>query len=298
MFRPLAVPLLLLVAGALGLAAAAPPGAGLRLPRPSSAAGLAIAAEVRAAGPNSAVESVMEHARKFAERLDGFLDDGDRSRLQLDLDLLLEGLGLRPDAPLLPWEAWLEQERVGHPRLAPGLLRAAGRALGSDIRPLALAADRRDSPVALRVAALQLLWIHAPSDARHATARLLREPARHDLHERVVAEVLAPFAGAEIEELLLSVIGDGSRPERARRLAVEALGQRRAVEAVPYLGQILSYDEGNLPLRKAAGEALFRIGTPSAWREIAAAQALADTQPTFAAYLDNLRGRIGLPPLG
>ncbi|RMH02024.1 MAG: hypothetical protein D6702_09635 [Planctomycetota bacterium] len=297
MSRTLLPPLLLLAAAAA--AAALPPPA--TAPRPAfpvgPPAGAAVAWEARLGAD---APTPLTPALELGRRLDGVLKDEDRHRFRFQLEAYLAGLGRRPDAARLPWAAWLERCRLAHRRVAPGLMRAAGQALGPAAMDLAWSVDRRSSPVELRVAAMQVLWRLKPVEGANAAQKALRERPRLDLHERVVAEVLAPAPGPLADELLIDAAGAGDRvAERARRLAVQALGRRRVEAATGVLGQILASSRGDVLLRKAAGEALYAIGSPAALRAILAVDDVdPGAQPVFHAYLDQLRQRLGYPPLG
>ncbi|MBC8329274.1 MAG: hypothetical protein ISR76_06190 [Planctomycetes bacterium] len=297
MARTLYLTLLLPAAGALALLV--DPASAARLPafRSPLASGASIAEEVRASASAGSAEALFARALELGESLEGSLTADRRRALRSQLDHLLEGIGRRPGAAGLPWGAWIEACRQAHREVAPGLMRAAALALGPDVVPLADSFNRRESPVALRVAALQALWRVDEMAGFNACGAALREAPRLDLHDRIVGEVLGACQGRFAEELLLEAASHRSPvSERAKRLAVESLGERGSVPAIGLLGQVLGSERGNVLLRKAAGEALLQIGTDEALRAIAAVPPIDEAiEPVFHAYLGQLRQRIGLP---
>jgi hypothetical protein len=300
MARALVLLLPVALLGLFCLPLTAPAQASLPAFRSPFPAGASIAEAARAGGSSRPAVEVYREAHALGRSLEEAMEDAERARREGRIERLLDGLARRPDAATLPWAAWLDECRQGNRALAPGLLRGAARALGSAAVVLAREANDRYSPVELRVAALQVLWARDAMDGFNACNRALREEPRYDLHERVVDEVLAACPGPLAEELLLDALGNHSQvAERARRSAVALLARWRSARAVATLGQILLSERSNVLLRKEAGEALITIGSPEALRAIAAVDSIdAEAEPVFAAYLDTLRRRIGLPPIG
>ncbi len=292
-------PILLLPAlGALALLGSAPAEAFLPAFRSPYPTGASIAQASRAAGLDAAPEQLFQRAVALGDLLEQSMPLEQRRARRLELALLLEGLGRRPDAAAFPWQDWVERCRQGHRKVGPGLLRAAAHALGDQIAPLADSFNRRDSPTELRIAALEALWRLDEMSGFNASAKALREPPRMELHEQLVDRVLRHCRGPRAEELLLDAISHSSPvAERAKRLAAELLGEWDCEDAIGLLGQILISERGNVELRKTAGNALFEIGTDEALRAIGAVGPIdASIEPVFHDYLRALRQQAGLPP--
>jgi len=262
---------------------------------PSSASG---ELATRLASSADAVDQLNVRARTAAERLRYTTDVEELAPAQQELDLCLGALALLPQAPELPWKAWLEDSRYTLPELTALQMRAAGVALGQEVLPLAREMDFREMPTAARLEAHHLFWIYAPGEAltRARALLFLERPRNRDLiRPRLVEELLLDNPSPEVEEILLDVATSDRMEARARMLAVRSLATRQSKEAPAILESLFDTEGRNFLLRKEALLAILAIEPARAHRMLLEKLPSRDIDRGMWEFMRELRVQEGLP---
>ena len=281
-----------LLAGAMLWSPAEPHSAGLRPLFSAEPNGVALNRVSREIGPDGGYQEATDAVFDFAPPY-GQADDLEGRRTR---QALLWIAANSEQSHRLPWQTWLLEERRNRPEFAAELFLAAQKALGKELIPVAEQMDQRDTPTPLRIVIHQFWWTLSPILGRNKSgALLLREtPRANDLHARLIAEVVNLSPSLEAEELLTDFALYSRGEERARRLAIRALGARDAKSAVPFLSSLVLGENRNALLFKEAMLAVLELSPEDGRNLLLDLQADPSTQPVVASFLNTLREANGL----